>query len=215
MNDLQLRQDILDELAFDPGIDAARIAVAVARGVATLAGTVGSYAEKVTAEKIALRVKGVLAVAQDIKVVYPEDKKTGDAEIARRALDIIAWDARLPEGQVKVKVQSGWVTLEGKVDWQFQKDAAAEAVHRLSGVTGVSNHLLIAPPVSSDDIKRNIENALRRYAALEADAIRVEVSGGQVTLEGKVSAWHERGIAEHAAWSTRGVASVADHLALK
>lgn len=212
MDDLYLRQEVLDELEFDPSLDAAKIAVAVSNGIVTLAGTTHSYAEKVAAEHAALRVKGVRGVAQEIKVVYPEDKKTGDDEIARRAVNILDWDTSIPAGKVKVKVQNGWLTLTGDVLWQYQKAAAEIAVRKLSGITGISNQIMVQPIVNAADIKTRIEDALKRNATIEADAIRVRVSGGAVTLEGKVHAWSERGIVEHAAWSAPGVVSVADNL---
>ncbi len=212
MDDLSLRQEILDELEFDPSIDAASIAVAVENGIATLAGSVGSYAEKVAAEQAALRVKGVRGVAQEIKVVYPTDKKTGDNEIAQRAANVIEWNTAIPKGRVKVKVQDGWVFLTGDVEWQFQKLAAETAVRKLTGVTGISNQVTVKPAVNASNIKTHIQDALKRYAELEAGAIQVKVSGNSVTLEGQVHAWTERNAAARAAWSVPGVASVADHL---
>jgi len=207
-----IRQQILDELEFDPSIDAAKIAVAVSDGIATLAGTVPSYAEKVAAEQAALRVKGVRAVAQEIKVVSADAKKTGDGDIARRAVDILDWDTSIPAGKVKVEVQNGWLTLSGQVEWQYQKVSAENAVRKLSGVTGISNQITVKPSVSVGDIKTRIEEALKRSAAIEAEAIRVAVSGNAVTLEGRVHAWSERTVAEQAAWSAPGVMSVSDHL---
>ena len=212
MDDLYLRQEILDELEFDPSLDAASIAVAVQNGIVTLAGAVGSYAEKVAAREAVLRVKGVRGVAQEIKVVYPEDKKTGDDEIARRAINIIDWDTSIPSGKVQVTIQNGWLTLTGDVMWQYQKSAAEAAVRKLSGLTGISNQITVQPGVSAADIKTRIEEALKRNAAVEANSIHVQVIGGAVTLEGKVNAWSERGVAEHAAWSAPGVQSVVDHL---
>lgn len=212
MDDLTLRQEILDELEFDPSVDAASVAVAVKNGIATLAGSVGSYAEKVAAEQAALRVKGVRGVAEELKVVYPTDKKTGDTEVAQRAANVVEWNTSIPKGRVKVKVQDGWVNLTGDVEWQFQKVAAENAVRKLTGVTGISNQIKVKPTVNATNIKTHIQDALKRYAELEADAIRVEVSGNSVTLEGQVHAWTERNAAARAAWSVPGVISVADRL---
>ena len=133
-----LRQYVIDELDFDPSFDSANVGVAVENGVVTLTGHVGSYAEKIAAEKAAQRVKGVHAVAQEIEVRYPEQKKTADDQIAERAVAIIGWDAMVPVDAVMVKVQKGWVTLTGNVEWQYQRTAAESAIRRLSGVIGVT-----------------------------------------------------------------------------
>src|SRR5262245_46522214 len=137
MNDKSLRQLIIDELEFEPRIDAANIGVAVENGIVTLTGHVSSYMQKVTAERAVQRVRGVRGVAEEIEVRYAGDKKTADDQIARRALDIIAWDTLIPDGAIKVQVEKGWVTLTGQVDWHFQKDAATAAVKRLTGLIGV------------------------------------------------------------------------------
>ncbi len=214
MDDKALRQDVLSELDFDPSIDAASIGVAVEGGVVTLTGHVGSYADKIAAERAAQRVKGVRAIAQEIVVRYPEDKKTADDQIAERAVSIMNWDARIPAEDVMVKVQQGWVTLSGTVNWHFQREAAESSVRRLSGVVGVTNEIRVKPEARPDDVRKKIVDALERNAELEADAIRVSVHGDKVTLEGKVKAWYERDVAERAAWSVPGVAAVDDHLTL-
>jgi osmotically-inducible protein OsmY len=212
MSDIQLRQNILDALEFEPSIDAAHIGVAVEKGVATLTGHVGSYAAKTTAERIVQRVKGVRGVAQEIQVRYPANKKCADDEIAQRALQIIAWDVELPDGVIQVKVQNGWITLTGQVDWHYQRADAEAAVRRLSGVMGITNSLAIRSRPDARDIKRRIEEALKRHAEVEASGIRVNVDGGKVRLDGKVQAWYERAIAEQAAWAVSGVNLVEDHL---
>lgn len=212
MSDKQVRQMIIDELDFEPSIDAAAIGVAVENGVATLSGHVGSYAEKLAVEQAVRRVRGVRAIAEEIQIRYPADKKIHDDEIAKRALDIIAWNAIVPDA-VTVKVEKGWVHLTGTVAWHFQREAAEAAVRRLSGVLGVSNRIEIREAAKVPDVKRKIEDALKRSAELEAGAIRVRVDeGGKVTLEGKVHAWYERDLAERAAWSAPGVRAVDDHL---
>lgn len=215
MSDVALRQDVLDELEFQPNIQAAHVGVAVDKAVVTLSGHVGSYAEKLAAVTAAKRVKGVRAVADEIEVRYPDEKKTADDEIAKRIVDILAWDVEVPAGAVQAVVRDGWITLTGTVEWQFQRKAAEDDVRKLSGVRGVSNKIEIKPRVQSADVKRKIEEALKRHAEVEAKGLRVTVEGdGRVVLEGKVDNWEERMAVENAAWSAPGVRSVVDHLSL-
>ena len=212
MSDIGLRQYVLDELAFEPSVNAAHIGVAVESGVVTLSGHVGSYAEKIATERVVQRLKGVRAIAQEIEVRYPESKKTADDEIAKRALHIISWDTTVPDDRVKIKVQNGWITLSGEVEWHYQRTAAEEAVRKLSGVVGVSNLVGVRPRVDGSDVKIRIEEALRRNAEIEAEGVRVAVSGATVTLEGTVASWRERSVAEQAAWAIPGVGVVEDRL---
>lgn len=212
MSDRTLKQAVEDELAWEPSIDAEHIGVTAEDGVVTLTGHVGSYSEKFTAEKAAKRVKGVRAIAQEIEIRFPNDKKTSDDQIAKRALDIIAWDSTIPKDKVQVKVQSGFVTLSGQVDWHYQRADAEYAVRKLVGIKGLSNEILIKPRAQASDVKQLIETALRRNAELEAGAIKVSVLNGRVTLDGKVKAWYERDLAERTAWSAPGVISVEDHI---
>jgi osmotically-inducible protein OsmY len=213
MDDRQLQQEVLAELDFEPSINAANIGVAADDGVVTLSGHVTSYAEKSAAEQAARRVKRVRAIAQEIEVRYPSDKKTADDEIAKRALSIIKWHAMIPQDAIQVTVQRGWITLSGQVHWQYQKRAAEDGVRKLSGVTGVTNTISLKPSAIATDIKKKIEDALARHAQIEAEAIRVHVlDGNRVELEGKVGSWEEREAAENAAWSVTGVQSVDDRL---
>lgn len=214
MNDDELRQYIIDELEFEPRIDAANIGVAVEDGIVTLSGHVASYSEKVAAEHAVQRVKGVRGIAEEIEVRYPDEKKTADDQIAKRAVDILAWNTTIPDEAVRVKVQKGWVTLSGKVGWQYQKLAATDAVRRLSGVMGVSNLIEVTPKVHAADIKNSIETALKRSAEVEAKGIRIQVDGNKVVLEGRVHSWLERSAAERAAWSVPGVTTVRDNLSI-
>lgn len=213
MSDSKLRQDIINELDFEPSIDAADIGVAVENGIVTLTGHVPTYAQKVTVEKVVRRVKGVKGLAQEIEVRPLGSNRTADDQIARRAVDTISWNTSVPDDAVQVKVQLGWVTLTGDVDWQYQKAAAAEAVQDLAGVVGVINQIQIKPRASASDVKKRIEEALKRNAEIEAQAIRVDVLGdGKVRLDGKVRAWSERNAAERAAWSAPGVTTVEDRI---
>ncbi|MBY5323757.1 MULTISPECIES: BON domain-containing protein [Rhizobium] len=214
MDDITLRQNILDELEFDPSIDAASIGVAVDNGIVTLTGRVSSYSEKQTAEGVVKRVKGVRGIAEEIEVKVFSAYETSDEDIARRAASLIDWNVSVPKDTVQVKVQKGWVTLTGKVEWQYQKNAAAETVRDLGGVVGLSNLIEIAPRVSAADVKKRIEDAFKRDAELESQGIRVEVSGGSVTLRGKVHTWSERRAAERAAWSAPGIKTLNDQIAV-
>jgi hyperosmotically inducible protein len=213
MSELQLRQDVVDELEFEPRVDAAHIGVAVDKGVVTLTGHVASYAEKQAAIAAVLRVKGVRAIAEEIEVRYPLHKKTSDDEIAQRAIDILGWDTMVPSDSIQVMVHNGWVTLTGSVDWHYQKKQAEEDVRKLSGVRGVTNTIEIEPSLQAEDVKRKIEEALKRHAEIEASAIRVTVrERNKVLLEGKVGSWDERHAVENAAWSAPGVKSVEDRM---
>lgn len=215
MTDIQLRQDIIDELEFEPSIDAAEIGVAVDGGVVTLTGHVESYGEKVTAIEIVETVKGVRAIADEIEVRPYGANAMADDEIAKRIVNSFKWNTSVPEDTLHVTVNKGWVTLEGEVSWRYQSDAAAKIVHRLAGVKGVSNFIKVKPAVKATDISDRIRKALLRDAELDASAIHVEVKDGIVTLEGKVRYLGERKSAERAAWAAPGVTNVIDHLAVQ
>jgi osmotically-inducible protein OsmY len=214
MGDKTLRQAVMDELEWEPSIGAQHIGVAVEDGVVTLTGHVGSYIERLAAEKAVKRVKGVRAIAEEIEVRFPSDKKTSDDQIAKRALDLIAWDSTIPKDKIQIKVQNGFVTLTGEVDWFYQRDDAEAAVRKLTGVKGLSNEIKVKPQVRITDIKQRIETALKRNAEVEADAIKVTVQEGRVILDGKVKAWYERELAERTAWSAPGVISVEDRISI-
>ncbi|AZD02329.1 BON domain-containing protein [Pseudomonas chlororaphis] len=212
MSDLNLRKFILEELEFQPDIDAANIGVTVENGVVTLTGHVNSYAQKISAERAVKAIKGVRALAEEIQVRLEKGAGTADDTIANRALNILNWSSDVPEGDIKIMVQNGWITLEGEVDWQYQKETAERAVRKLSGVVGVDNQLTLRPRVDAGDIRQRIEQALKRNAEIDAKAIHIKVDGDVVKLEGKVHLWRERQIAERAAWSVPGVRKVDDHL---
>jgi osmotically-inducible protein OsmY len=214
MNDMKLKKAVEEELEWEPSIDAEHIGVAAEDGVVTLSGHVGNYAQKFAAEAATRRVKGVRAIAEEIEVRFPEDRKLADDQIAKRALDVISWDSTIPKDAFQVKVQHGVVTLTGEADWHFQRDDAESAVRKLSGVKGLINEIKIKPKVQAIDIKNRIETALKRNAEVEADAIKVTVQNGRVTLNGKVKAWYERDLAERTAWSAPGVMSVEDRISI-
>jgi len=213
-SDVELRRDVLDELEWEPSIDAAQIGVTTREGVVTLAGTAKSYSEKLKAERVTKRVLGVKAIANEIEVRLPGTHERTDSDIARVAVDALKWRASVPEGRIKVAVGKGWVTLEGEVDWQYQKDVALEAVHHLVGVKGVTNLITVKPRVSATEVKSRIEAAFRRSAELDAQKIRVETKDGKVTLHGQLQSWAERDEAERTAWAAPGVTQVENFIAI-
>jgi len=210
--DSQLHQDVSAALRWEPSIQAAGIGVEVKDGVVTLAGEVSSYAEKLHAEHAAQRVSGVNALAVELKVKLSGRGQRTDADIARSVETGLEWSTAVPVGAIKVMVEAGWVTLTGNVDWQFQKNAATDAVRYLLGVTGVSDQIAIKPKVSMSAVKGDIEAALKRSASADAREIAVEIRGAEVTLTGRVHSWAERETALTAAWGTPGVLSVLDRM---
>ncbi|WP_342643923.1 BON domain-containing protein [Rhodoligotrophos ferricapiens] len=212
MDDLKLRNDILDELEFEPSINAANIGVAVSNGIVTLSGHVASYAEKLQVEKVVRRVRGVRAIAEEIEVRYPSDKSVTDDDLARRAADALRWDVTVPHQQIELVVENGLVRLLGEVPWQFQRVAAEKALRTLIGLVGVANDIVVKPTLQQADVKKQIENALMRRAEIEASGISVTVTDGKVILDGTVDTWDEHDAVENAAWSAPGVKQVIDHL---
>jgi len=211
-SDSELQQDVMAELAWDPSIHHTDIGVAVSHGVVTLSGLVRSYAEKMEAERVVRRVAGTRAIAEMLKVRYPSDAKTADPEIARRILDIFAWSVSVPAAQIAVKVEHGWVTLTGTVDWFYQKEAACRAAGKISGVTGISNLIALREVPVASDVKERIVAAIKRAANGDAEAVTVVTDGGTVRLGGRVRGWNERQIAERAAWAAPGVTSIEDNI---
>lgn len=214
MGDKLIRQDVIDELDFEPSIDAANIGVAVENGIVTLTGHVGTYAQRVAAEKAVRRVRGVRGVVEEIKVRLAGETPPRDEDLAQRAVQMLDWSATVPKKTVQVQVQDGWVTLTGQVEWQYQKEEAYRSIRRLAGVAGIINKIEVAPKASAPQVQSKIEAALKRNAELEANAIKVTVKDAKVTLEGKIHAWYERELAENAAWSAPGVRAVEDRLTL-
>jgi len=213
-NNSDLQRDVFDELRWDPAVHSTNIGVTVKDGVVTLAGVVDSYPEKWAAERAAKRVSGVMALAEELEVKLSGSGKQTDADIAEAAENALKWDVLVPQDRIKVTVEKGFLTLEGEVDWEFQRSAAKRAVQYLTGVKGVANEITIKPSVAPTDIKAKIEAALKRNAILDAQQIKVQADGGKVTLSGSVSSWAERDEAEAAAWAAPGVTEVKDLIAV-
>ena len=191
--EIDLRKDVVEELEWDPSVDARTIGVAIESGVIALTGHVGSYAEKTNAEKIVKRVHGVQGVANDLEVKLATSFERDDVDIARSALNALEWHVSIPRNRVKVTVTKGWVALDGSVDWQYQKQAAEDAVFVLAGVRGVSNNINVTTkPVQAQDVKGKIEAALKRNAEIDSKKIVVQASEGKVTLSGTGRSWGER-----------------------
>lgn len=213
MDDKALKIGVIAELEWEPSVDADDIGVTVEDGIVRLFGHVPNYAQRLAAEGAVKRIKGVRGYVDDIEI-RPFVETYTDEGVAERAANVIGWDVSLPKDKVKVKVSKGYVTLTGEVDWEYQRQSAELGVKRLLGVRGVTNLITLKPHVRAGDVKHRIEQALERQAELEASNIQVTVDGATVRLNGKVKAFHERGIAERAAWAAPGVLAVEDHMTI-
>ncbi len=213
-SDKELQHDVLAELTWEPSVNAAHIGVTAKDGVVTLSGHVPSFAEKYTAEKAAKRVCGVQAVADELVVQLPGGSKRTDEDIAAACISAFRTNCSVPDDKIQVVVNDGWVTLEGGVEWQFEKDAAMNAVRYLTGVSGVSNSIRVDPHVSPSDIQNKIEAAFKRSAEIDARRVRVEAHDGKVVLRGCVRSWAEREEAQRVAWAAPGVTAVENLIAV-
>ena len=212
--DRELQDDVLKELEWDAGVDAARIGVSVNNGVAALHGTVHTYREKATAERVVRRVFGIRAVANDLTVSLDGARPRTDSEIAEAVANALAWDSAVPMNAIAVTVADGWVTLRGEVGWQYQKSAAQIDAERMFGVKGVENLVTLKPRPQVDPVavKGAIQQAFRRNAEVDSSQVKVETANGTVILTGTVKSLMERDEAERAAWSAPGVTAVQDRI---
>jgi len=213
--DRQLQQDVMDELKWEPAVEASSIGVEAGDGVVTLAGHVASFSEKWAAEAAAQRVFGVKGVVVEIDVRIPDSSKRSDADIVQAAAGALEWNSSVPTGAVKIAVSHGIVTLSGEVDWAFQRTAAVAAVRSLIGVREVTNQIVLkAHPIDAGNVRRKIRAALHRQAQIDANTITIDVDGSSIKLGGVVDSWSEKMAAHNAAWSTPGVQHVVDNLSV-
>lgn len=213
-NDSELYSDIMGRLEYEPSVDATHITVAVHEGVVTLNGTVPSHTQKRAAKRAIKNIRGIKAVANELKVDLLESLKRSDVDIAKAAVAALEWHSDVPEDAIKVTVANGSVTLSGEVAWWHQRKSAENAVRDLRGVTSVNNNITIRPviTVTPAHIKERITQAFERHAQLDAQSIQVEVVDGKALLKGTVRSWAEATEAIRAAWSTPGVTAVEDQL---
>jgi len=215
-SDAQLQNDVTEALKWEPNIDEAQVGVNVKAGIVTLTGHVPHFLQKTAAEEAAKRIYGVKAVANEIDVRIPSSGQRSDTEIATAAVSALRWDASVPDDAIKVTVTNGWVKLEGELEWDFQRKAAEDDVHRLIGVRGISDEITVKqkPKASPSEVKSKIEDAFQRSAQIDARRIGVKIHDGKAILHGNVHSWNEREEAERAALAAPGVSGVENDLAV-
>ena len=211
-SDSEIKEDVLDELMWQPNIDETQIGVIVEKGVVTLTGFVDTYAKKTAAIEAVKNVKGVKAVANDIEVKYGSDYKKTDKEIAKAVVNALSWNSSVPDDKLSIEVRDGWVYLSGQLEWHYQKDAARKAVENLLGVKGVINNITLKQAIVPSEIKEKITKAFERLADLDAKGIKVEVDGHKVKLKGKVHSYAEKDEARKTAYYAPGVYEVENEL---
>lgn len=210
--DVQLQEDVMKELQWEPSVNAANIGVEVQDGIVTLSGHVDTFAQKWGAENAAQRVPGVKALAIEIAVKLSYGAERPDADIARSVNHVLRWSNDLHNNSVQVMVESGWITLTGFVEWPYQKKNLGYAICNLMGVTGLSNHLKIEPRVKVEAVKNDIEQVLKRRAIASVKHVSIKVNGAEVVLTGHVGSWQEREVINHSAWNTPGVQNVINEI---
>ena len=210
--DSEIKEDVLDELMWQPNIDETQIGVIVEKGIVTLTGFVDAYTKKTAALNAVKNVKGVKAIANDIEVKYGTDYKKTDKEIAKAVVNALTWNASVPDEKLTIEVRDGWVHLSGELEWHFQKDAARKTIENLLGVKGVINNITLKQKIVPSKILQKITNAFERLAHLDAKNIKVEVDGNKVKLKGKVNSYAEKEAAKRTAFFAPGVSEVEDEI---
>ena len=210
--DYEIQKDVMEELRWEPILSATEIGVAAKNGIVTLSGTVDSYAKKLAAERAATKVAGVKAVAEDIEVKLFNTLRKSDTEVAQAVANALKWNSSVNDDKIKIKVDDGWVTLEGEAEWEFQKNSAKSSIENLVGVRGISNLIRVTPRIKMTEIKQKISAAFQRHASLDAGKIHVDTLGNKVILTGNVSSLAEKNDAEDAAWAAPGVTLVENKL---
>ncbi|WPP49804.1 BON domain-containing protein [Catalinimonas niigatensis] len=210
--DRELQKDVMAELEWKFPLKPAEIGVSVNDGIVTLSGFTDSYYKKREAERAAEKIEGVKAIVEKVEVKLPHSNARTDEDVAKAASNALRWDVNVPEDKVKLIVNQAWVTLEGEVDWYYQKIAAEDAVENLIGVKGVTNSIIVKPKIKPSEVSEHIKNAFRRHAQLDAERITIEIEGSKAILKGKVRSLAEKKDAERAAWLTPGVSKVENQL---
>lgn len=213
-DDLQLKKDVLAELAWDPAVTGAELEVSVHGGIVHVAGAVRSCGQQGALDTAVRRVSGVRGLVMDVRVKLEARGQRSDTEIAKAAVDALHWHSWVPDERIQVAVDDAWVTLTGEVDWHHQVAGAEQCIRTLAGVRGVTNGIVVKPRVAGQDVSGQILAALTRQARRQANRVGVEVDGAVVTLSGEVDSLADHDAAVAAAWRTRGVAKVIDRLAV-
>lgn len=213
--DSQIQQDVMDQLKWEPFLNASQIGVAVKNGIVTLSGQVDSYAKKLAAENATKKIAGVKAIAEDIQIGVSPTYKKSDADIAEAVLNALKVHSYVPEQNVQIKVENGNVRLEGEVEWEYQRSSAKTAIENLAGVRSVINLITLQPKITPYDIQQKISSAFSRSAIIDAGKISAEIIGSRVVLNGEVRSFAEKEDAENAAWSAPGVTSVENRIEIE